>query len=81
MIRLYDVRNVARAMRGNVDAGPASQAVIEQFRATFSRESPRQGSARRHGGARINIRARGLLASDVEVVATGASQGELDNAN
>lgn len=34
MIRLYDVRNVARAMRGNVDAGPASQAVIEQFRAT-----------------------------------------------
>jgi len=34
MIRLYDVRNVARAVRDNVDAAAASQAVIEQSRAT-----------------------------------------------
>jgi len=34
MICLYDVRNVARAMRGNFDSGPASQAVIERFRVT-----------------------------------------------
>jgi hypothetical protein len=34
MICLYDVRNVAREVRDNVDAGPASQAVIEQSRAT-----------------------------------------------
>jgi hypothetical protein len=29
MICLYDVRNVARAVRDNVDTGPASQAPIE----------------------------------------------------
>jgi hypothetical protein len=34
MICLYDVRNVARAVRDNVDTGLASQAVIEQSRAT-----------------------------------------------
>ena len=34
MICLYDVRNVARAMRGNVATGPASQAVLEQSRVT-----------------------------------------------
>jgi hypothetical protein len=34
MICLHDVRNVAWAVRDNVDAGPASQAVVEQARAT-----------------------------------------------
>jgi hypothetical protein len=33
MISLYDVGNVARAVRDNVDTGPAPQAVIEQSRA------------------------------------------------
>jgi hypothetical protein len=34
MICLYDVRDVARAVRDNVDAAPAPQAVIEQSCAT-----------------------------------------------
>jgi hypothetical protein len=34
MIRLYDVGNVARAVRDSVDTGPAPQAIIEQSRAT-----------------------------------------------
>jgi hypothetical protein len=34
MICLYDVRNVARAVRDNVDTGPESQNVVEQAHAT-----------------------------------------------
>jgi hypothetical protein len=34
IIGLYDVCNVARAVRDNIDAGSASQAVVEQTRAT-----------------------------------------------
>lgn len=32
MICLYDVRNIARALRDHVDTRPASQAVVEQSR-------------------------------------------------
>ena len=59
---------------GNVDTGPASQAVLEQSRVT-SRANLL--AKLRRGGiavACIYVRARGLLASDVEMVAIRARQ-------
>jgi hypothetical protein len=69
MICLYDVHNVARAVRDNVDAGPASQAVIEQSRVTFRANLLAKLLRGVIAVARIYVRALGLLASDVEIVA------------
>jgi hypothetical protein len=69
MICLYDVCNVVRAVRDNVDTGPASQAVIEQSRATSRANllaKPLRGVI---ADACVYVRAPGLLASDVEIVA------------